>query len=291
MCVDIFMLIYLKACIKHTVCKDYWNILISNRLNDCSCRHLGDPSYMNSSTSVQMASWWWGCQTCVATDVLSSCLPAPSLSRPWTTCGTLTRAVVVPQLQFSSSPSPPLRARSGPAGALHPAMTTFTSQAPASTSYTCTVGLLLLRALTAVQQAAGLAPPMGCRWNLACLRLPHPPHLLSSQHTSRHLAACCTPLPSSIPALSHSEGEKLKLSGTLHSLPCVEIFDWFVFTLGLKKPGQKVHLLCEKGLDLLPVLGGGLLICLNPLLRHLNPLSIVECWVFVTTFRCWLCVY
>lgn len=144
----------------------------------------------------------------MVTDVLSSCLAVPSLSRPWTTCGILAQAIVrvVPQLQFSSSPSPPPRAASGLTGALRFAMMTITSQAPASTSYTCVVDLLYPRALTAVQRAVGPAPPMGCRWNLACLRLPHLPHLLSSRHTSRHLAVFCTHLPSSIPALSHSEG-------------------------------------------------------------------------------------
>lgn len=50
----------------------------------------------------------------------------------------------------------------------------------------------------------GIDSPTGCRWDLACC-VPHLPQLLSSHHTSRHLAPCCTPLPSSIPALSHSE--------------------------------------------------------------------------------------
>ncbi|KAM9848413.1 mesoderm induction early response protein 2 [Aulostomus maculatus] len=42
--------------------------------------------------------------------------------------------------------------------------------------------------------------PIECRWNLACC-VPHLPHLLSS----RHLPPCCSPLPSSIPALTHSD--------------------------------------------------------------------------------------
>lgn len=60
------------------------------------------------------------------------------------------------------------------------------------------------------------------------------------------------PLPSSIRALSHSEGEKnQRLPGTLHGAPCVEIT---VGTTDLKKPRQEVHLF--RGLDLVPVLGG-----------------------------------
>lgn len=200
---------------------------------------------MNSSTSVQMVSWWWGCQTCVVTHVLSSCSAVPSLSRPWTTCGILAQAIVVPQLQFSSSPSPPPRAPCGPAGALRRAMTTIASQAPASTSYTCVADLLFLRALTVVQQAVGLAPPKGCRWNLACLRLPPLPPLLSSHHTSRHLAACCTLLPSSIPALSHSEGTWENENWAVLFMVWLSPDLWLmlVFTPGLKQPGQKVHLL------------------------------------------------
>ncbi len=220
-----------------------------------------------NSTFVQMVSWWWSCQTCVVTDVLSSCLAVPSLSRPWMTCGILAQAVVVLQFQFSSSPSPPPRAPSGLAGALRPAWTTIASQAPASTSYTCVVDLLFRRTLTVVHQAAGLAPPMGCRWNLAS-RLHHLPHLLCCRHTSRHLAAFCIPLPSSIPALSQSEGiwGRSKLSGTLHGLLFVKIFKrcWYLHRPWRNKDKKCIYLTLWKRMDLLPVLGA-LLICLNPL--------------------------
>lgn len=172
---------------------------------------------MNSFASVQMVSWWWGSQSWMATDVLRSCLAILSLCQPWTTCGILTQAVVVLQFNPSSSPSLPHRAHSVLVGALHPAMMTTASRVPVSSSYTCMVDLLFQRALTVVQQAAWLTRPTGCRWNLAC-HVSHLPHLLSSHHTSRHLAACCTLLLSSINALSHSERwdiGKSKLSGAL----------------------------------------------------------------------------
>uniref|UniRef100_A0A3P8UDX2 Mesoderm induction early response 1, family member 2 n=1 Tax=Amphiprion percula TaxID=161767 RepID=A0A3P8UDX2_AMPPE len=107
-----------------------------------------------------------------------------------------------------------------PSGALRPTMMTTASQTPASTSCTCAVDLLSPRALTAEQQGARLAPPIGCKWNSA-FRPPRLLHLLSFRHTSRHLAACCIPPPSSIPARSHSEEdmEICQLSGTLCDSP------------------------------------------------------------------------
>lgn len=234
-----------------------------------------------SSTSVQMVNWWWGCQTCVVMDVLSSCsLAVPSLSRPWTTCGMLAQGVVAPQLQFSSSPSLPPRAASGSAGALRPAMTTIAYKAPAFTSYTCTVDLLSLRALTVVQQVDWLVPLTGCRWTSACLRLPHLPHLLSSHHTSMHLAAYCAPLPSSIPALSQSDGENHNRVVLFTVCPVTSSLIVLVFAPCLKKPGQKVHLLNLVKKDWTYYLCWSLLyVFLNPLfkLRHLNSLSYVEC--------------
>ncbi len=241
---------------------------------------------LHSFASVQMVSWWRGCQTCVVTDVLSSCLAVPSLSRPWTTCGILTQAV--PQLHFSSSSRPPLRAHSGPPGALRPAMTTVASQTLAFTSYTCAVDLLSLKAPTVVQQVAGLAPPVGCRWSLACLRLPHLPPLLYSHHTSRHLAACCTLLPSSIPALSHSEGEKPKLFVVRSLLRSV-----LVFTPGLKKPRQKVHLLDFVKEDCGPSTCVGVWLSVWTLFSNWDTwtlhLFFMEWQELITTSRCWSC--
>lgn len=140
-------------------------------------------------------------------DVLSNCSAVPSPSRPCTTCRISAQGVAIPQFRWSSSPSPPPTAPAGPAGAPRLATMTIASRAPASTSCTCAVDTLLPKEQTVVQQGTGLAPPMGCRWSSDCLHPPPRPHLLSSRHTSRLLAACCTRLPSSIPALSHSEGE------------------------------------------------------------------------------------
>lgn len=138
-------------------------------------------------------------------DVLSNCSAVPSPSRPCTTCRISAQGVAIPQFRWSSSPSPPPTAPAGPAGAPRLATMTIASRAPASTSCTCAVDTLFPKEQTVVQQGTGLAPPIGCRWSLDCLHPPPHPHLLSSRHTSRHLAACCTRLPSSIPALSHSE--------------------------------------------------------------------------------------
>lgn len=140
-------------------------------------------------------------------DVLSSCLAIPSLFRPWMTCGILSQEVIVPQVPLSSSRSPRPRAPIGLTGALCPAITIIASRIPPSISCTCVADILRRKAQTVLQQWTGLAPLMGCRWNSDCLHLPHLPHLLLSHHTFRHLAARCTPLPSSIPTLSHSDGE------------------------------------------------------------------------------------
>lgn len=225
---------------------------------------------MNCFTFVQMVSWWWGCQSCVETNVLSSCLAVPSLCRPWTTCGILAQIVVVPQLQSSSSPSPPPWAPSGPAGALRPAMTTTASQAPASTSYTCEVDLLFLRTLTVTVR---LAPPMGCRWNLAC-RLPRLPRLLSSHRTSRHLAAFCTPLLSSTLTLLRSEE-------TTGMVLFVEIIDRCQFLHQAQRTQDKkcIYLTLWQRMDLLPVLGGSLSVW---------PLSLNwDTWTFCPLWKCY----
>lgn len=162
-------------------------------------------------------------------DVLSSCSAVPSPPRPCTTYRISAQGVAIPQFQWSSSPSPPPTAPAGPAGVLRLATTTIASRAPASTSCTCAADTLFQKEQTVAQRGTGLAPPMGCRWSLDCLHPPPRPHPLSSRHASRHLAVCCARLPSSIPTLSHSEGED----------------DGVIF-------GQKVHLfnVVKKGLDL-----------------------------------------
>lgn len=130
----------------------------------------------------QTVSWWWVCQSCVVMSALSSSLSVRSLFNPWTT----RRIPALTAVQPSSS----TRTLTGPR---RPATTmTTASWTPACTSSTCEVDLLILRALTVTRQTVGLTPLTGCRWSLACLP-PHLPHLLFSHHTSRRLAACCTP--------------------------------------------------------------------------------------------------
>lgn len=140
---------------------------------------------------VQTVSWWWVCQSCVVMSALSSSLSVRSLSDPWTT----RRIPALTAVQSSSSTSPRHRALTGPRRPV--TMTTTASWTPACTSSTCEVDLLFLMALTVIQQTVGGAPLAGCRWSSAFLP-PHLPHLLFSRHTSRRLAACCTPNLSSI---------------------------------------------------------------------------------------------
>lgn len=179
------------------------------------------------------------------TDVLSSCSGVPSLSHPWTTCRTQALADVVPQPRPSSSSSPP-PSRAPPSGsveALRPVLAN-TSRAPASISYTCVeVRLLFPKAPTVARQVVGPAPPTGSRWKSA-FRPPRVPRLLSSHHTSRPLAACCTLTPSSIPALSHSDreqghGNKVALCVVYPEKRLSSV----VFKPGSEKPGLKVHLI------------------------------------------------
>lgn len=135
---------------------------------------------MDSSTSVQMASWGLGFQTRVATAV-------PSPSRPWTTCGILARA----RLRSSSSLRPSPSAPSGLSGVRSdPATTTaaFASRAPTSVIWT--------RLLDVWSRITGAVVPLWTgpnltdyKWNSDCLRLFLPPRLLSCRHTSRPSAA------------------------------------------------------------------------------------------------------
>lgn len=188
---------------------------------------------MNSSTSVQMVSWCWGCQSCVVMDVLSSWLNVPSLWHPRTTQRILAQRVVVPQLQSISSPSPLHRAPTGPAGDLPPAMTITPSQDFASTICTCVAGPLFLRSLTVVQQLMGLVPSMGRRWNSAC-HLPHLHHLLSSHHISRRLFHPTSQLSHTV---TGHEKVKIRWYSSWFAL-CPNYWLVLILTPSLKKPRQ-----------------------------------------------------
>lgn len=154
---------------------------------------------MDSSTSVQMASWGPGYQTRVPT-------PVPSPSRLWTTCGIPARARLRWSASLRHSPSAP----TGLSGVQSdPATTTtaFASRAPTSIIWT--------RLLDVLSRIAGIVVPRWTgpsltdyKWISDCLHTFRPPHLLSCHHACRPSSARGSRLPSSTPTQSHNEREE-----------------------------------------------------------------------------------
>lgn len=175
-----------------------------------------------NSTSLQMVSW----RPCHQTHVVMAVL---SPSRLWTTCRTLARTCIVPQLHSSSNLRPPLSAPTGLAGVRsNPATTTtvFASRAPASISWTRLLDVLSRSGGTVVRRWTR-PTLMNYKGNLDCLHLLHPPRLLSWRHTSRPSVAWRSRLPSSTPTLSHNEGDE-RNAGTLGETrqKCIYLTQW-----------------------------------------------------------------